>query len=77
MSKRDGSKLLTPSEVSRTFRVSGQTVLNWIERGALPAVVLPQGEDPKRCEYRIHPDHLRDALGGEPLPPDFWDNLTN
>lgn len=65
--------LLTPAQVAEALAVSTQTVLNWVERGALPAVTLPHLPEQKRIEYRIHPDHLRAALGGEPLPPGFFD----
>lgn len=73
MTGAPSSALLTPAEVASLLRVSTQSVLNWVERGALPAVTLPHLPDQKRREYRIHPDWLRAALGGEPLPSDFFE----
>ena len=68
-----GSNLLTVLEVADLLRVEPQTVRNWIDRGALPAVTLPHLPDPERLEYRIHRDWLRAARGGEPLPDDFFE----
>jgi excisionase family DNA binding protein len=49
-----GSRLLTVSEVASEFHVTAQTIRNWIEHGALPAVRVGRG-------YRIRREDV-DAL---------------
>jgi excisionase family DNA binding protein len=53
-SSRSNGQLLTVSQVAGQLQVTPQTIRNWIEHGALPAVRVGRG-------YRIRREHL-DAL---------------
>ncbi|HEX2084988.1 MAG TPA: helix-turn-helix domain-containing protein [Solirubrobacteraceae bacterium] len=55
-------RLITPAEASAILNVSRRTVLNWIARGSVPYVELPNaGEKPT---YRIPLRGLLSSLSG-------------
>ncbi len=55
-------RLITPKEAAALLNVTPRTILNWIERGAIPYIELPSGE--KRKEYRIPLGALLRSLSG-------------
>lgn len=57
------NRLLTTTEAAELLRVSGRTVLNWIERDAIPYVTLPQAGDARK-QYRIPLYGLLSSLEG-------------
>jgi excisionase family DNA binding protein len=56
------NRLITTSEAAELLRVSPRTVLNWIEREAIPYVALPPAGN--RREYRIPLHGLLNSLSG-------------
>lgn len=56
------NRLLTTSEAAEMLRVSSRTVLNWIERDAIPYIALPTAGSKR--EYRIPLLGLLNSLSG-------------
>jgi excisionase family DNA binding protein len=56
------NRLITTSEAAEMLRVSPRTVLNWIERGAIPYIGLPPAGNKR--EYRIPLHGLLNSLTG-------------
>jgi excisionase family DNA binding protein len=57
------NRLLTTHEAASLLRVSPRTVLNWIERDAVPYVTLPQAPEGRK-QYRIPLFGLLSSLDG-------------
>lgn len=56
-------KLLTPQEAAKLLNVSSPTILNWIDKGAIPFIQLPAPGGQRR-KFRIPLDGLLESLGG-------------
>jgi excisionase family DNA binding protein len=50
MLTKEGSGLMTVSEVPKVFRCYHETVRHWIKSRKLPAVAMPAGSYPIRLE---------------------------
>ena len=56
------SELLSTSQAAKLLKVSTPTVLNWIDRKAIPYIQLPSSG--QRREFRIPLQGLLDSLQG-------------
>ena len=59
---RTSPRLITTKEAADLLRVSPRTILNWIEKGSIPYVMLPYSGT--RREYRIPVLALLQSLRG-------------
>jgi len=57
------TKMLTTAEAAKLLNVSSPTIVNWIEKDAIPYVQLPSAGG-KRREFRIPLKGLMDSLQG-------------
>lgn len=60
--QRIGHQLLTVREASELLSVSTRTIHTWIEKDAIPYVILPPGGD--KATYRIPLQGLLNSLAG-------------